>query len=102
MKTTLNDTLNNSRFKLVLACAVLILSLLASNAQTGSQFWDNNGLSTPGDGTWDTSTPNWAPDTNLTATPGVFTNGNFAEFTAGTNPIPVLNINMADNTVVWA
>jgi autotransporter-associated beta strand protein len=104
MKTNRNNTKDNCLHKFILPCASLIFSILANNAQASapSLFWDNNGLSTPSDGTWDTSTPNWAPTNTLTATPGVFVNGSFAVFAAGSGNIPVLNINMADNTVVCA
>jgi autotransporter-associated beta strand protein len=51
------------------------------------QAWDNNGLSNPGDGTFDTTTANWtASGTALTGTPVVFNSGSFALFQAGTTP----------------
>jgi fibronectin-binding autotransporter adhesin len=104
MKMNSRSSSNKSPYKYILPCASLVLSLLAHNALASnpSQFWDNNGLSPAGDGTWDTSTPNWAPTNALTAMPSVFTNGNFAEFAAGTGTNAVLNINLADNTVVCA
>ncbi len=72
----------------------------ASYAANPSQFWDNNGLSTPSDGVWDSTTPNWSSTSNLTATPSVFVSGSFAEFVAGTNPLATLNITLPDNSVV--
>jgi autotransporter-associated beta strand protein len=64
-----------------------------SGAQT-LQYWDDNGTSPATDGTWDTSTPNWAPSATLTGSAGTFTSGSFAIFAAGSTAIPTLNINV--------
>ncbi len=78
--------------KSLIYSACLTLSLLALARNVGAQgsvgyvqAWDNNGLSTPTSGTWDTNASSWTPTgATLTATPVPFTNGNFALFMAGT------------------
>src|SRR5271167_3366349 len=72
----------------------LMLLFVAYNtgAAQPSQWWDNNGTSTPTGGTWDTTTPNWANSSALTASPVVFTAGNVANFAAGSSSISALTI----------
>jgi len=74
----------------------LAFALLADHAGAANQWWDNNGASTPTSGLWDTNTASWTISTssNLTASPVVFTNGNFPEFAAGSGTITALTINV--------
>jgi autotransporter-associated beta strand protein len=47
---------------------ILCLSILAHNADAAIQWWDPNGTtSVGGNGTWDTTTPLWAPTTTTPA-----------------------------------
>ncbi len=55
-------------------------------------YWDNNGTSTPGSGTWDTTTPNWALTSALTASTVASPSSGYVIFAAGTTAIPTLNI----------
>jgi len=104
MKSIINPVKKNFPRNISLASVATTVWLLIGNfeASAASQYWDNNGLSTPGNGNWDTSTPNWAPTNALTSSPAVFTSGNFAQFAAGSGTISVLNITMPDNTVTCA
>ena len=85
-----------SLVKLTSTGACLLLALLARNAGASNQWWDNNGASTPTSGTWDTTTANWttSASSNLTASTVPFTNGNFAEFAAGSGTITSLTISV--------
>ncbi len=81
--------------KLLFICGACVsLSLLAINAGAVNQWWDNNGTGTPTSGVWVTTTPNWtgSVSSNLTASTVPFTNGNFAEFAAGSGTITALTI----------
>ena len=43
----------------------LLFALLANHAGAAIIYWDNNGASTPGNGTWDTTTKNWNASSTL-------------------------------------
>jgi hypothetical protein len=73
---------------LVPAGVCLMAVLLANNAKAVVQAWDPNGTaSIGGNGTWDTTTPNWTPAGTQTqvdsASLVAFTPGNAALFCAG-------------------
>jgi autotransporter-associated beta strand protein len=65
------------------ACFCLLVSFLASDLRAGIFYWDPNGLSTPGSGTWDTTNLQWATSSTLTASPVAWNTANLAVFIAG-------------------
>jgi autotransporter-associated beta strand protein len=80
-----------TRLSLLLSC--LLFALIATNARATIYYWDNNGLSAPTSGTWDTTTPQWATTSTPTDTPVAWpTPGVAAGFPVGTAPLSSLNI----------
>jgi fibronectin-binding autotransporter adhesin len=85
-------------FRLLTTALGLACCLPAIPAWATNQFWDNKGTATPAAGTWDTVTADWVNSTTLTSSLVVFTNGNFANFTAGTANLASLVVTV--NSVV--
>src|SRR2546421_4437818 len=67
-------------------------ALSAYQINAAIYYWDPNGLSAPTSGTWDTTSLQWAVDTNLTASPVAWNTDNAAGFPAGSASISALTI----------
>src|SRR4051812_38236722 len=78
----------------VLLLAAGVLAAVGQHCSGGTVFWDNNGLSAPSSGTWDTTTPQWATTSALTAAPVVWDPTAAAVFPAGTAPLTALTISV--------
>jgi autotransporter-associated beta strand protein len=87
--------MKTTRLQKFVACAgILSLALAKTFGATPIYYWDNNKTSTPGDGVWDTTSEQWASDTNLTDTPLVWDTTAAAAFPAGGTMLPALNISV--------
>src|ERR1043166_6991840 len=67
-----------------ISTGVCLMGLLANNAGAAVFYWDNNLLSAPSSGTWDTTTAEWSSNPGLTNAPLVWIPANAACFAAGT------------------
>lgn len=77
----------------LLPIALSMVGLIATNARATIYYWDNNGLSAPTSGTWDTTTAQWATSNTPTDTPVPWPNPAVAAgFPVGTSPLSSLNI----------
>src|SRR5580765_2114651 len=61
----------------------LLAVFLANHLWAAIYYWDPNGLTTPGSGTWDTTSLQWATSSTLTASPVAWNTANLAVFIAG-------------------
>jgi hypothetical protein len=77
--------LTPNTFRFIPAALGLVFCLLANHAGAQTEyFWDNNGLSTPTGGVWDTTTANWATSSTLTTSTTTYaSSGGGAVFCAG-------------------
>src|SRR5438132_7814295 len=80
----MKHVLQHSKVVRAISTSMCVLGLLANNAGAAVFYWDNNGLSAPSSGTWDTTTAEWSSTSALTASPVVWSTANAACFTAGT------------------
>jgi autotransporter-associated beta strand protein len=74
----------NSKLLRFISFAVSFCLLLVNNAGAAVFYWDNNGLSVPSSGTWDTTTAEWSSTSALSGSLVVWNTANAACFTAGT------------------
>src|ERR1039457_6745 len=87
---------NSARF--ISASVWLLFSLVTNPAGATVLYWDNNGTGTPSSGTWNTTTPQWAATSTLTASTVVWNTADAACFTAGTTSPGVVTITV--NSVI--
>src|ERR1022692_3325797 len=66
--------LTPNSLKYLTAALGLVLALLADHAGAALLYWDNNGTSTPGSGTWNTTSHQWATSSTLVASPPLYSN----------------------------
>jgi autotransporter-associated beta strand protein len=79
-----------NRFAALIAASLFLAMAISTASGQTTLYWDDNGAD-PGakggdgfaDGTWDTSSPQWNTNVDGTGTPGVWTDGNHAVFSAG-------------------
>src|SRR5580698_10272957 len=100
LKSTRNKPGSKNMKKPILPCMCLALSLLAYDAGAALVYWDNNGTGTPGSGTWNTTSAQWATSSTLVASPPVYPNStaDAAAFAGGSAAnAPNITLNSAVN-----
>jgi fibronectin-binding autotransporter adhesin len=75
----------------------LLILLVAFSASASLYYWDPNGTSTPGSGTWDTTSAKWATSSTLTASTVPWSTANAAYFVAGTAKLGTITVTVSGN-----
>src|SRR2546423_5891293 len=80
---------NNLRRRSQRLCAglCLLVGFFANHVGAAIYYWDPNGALTPGHGTWDTTSLQWATSSTLTASPVAWNPANLAVFIAGSTSL---------------
>ncbi len=96
--TPARKLLSPSRRPLFLACICLFVVTIAASQAQAQLYWDTNGAiagSGNAGGNWDGVTSNWSSNSAGTVATGTWVNGNQARFSAGTDGVGSLNINVS-------